>query len=140
MEYPRDRIERFSLMMGGFHERRETLVGPAQAGDGIAPLTGKGMDELSRETGQRASTLSEWRDTFLESGLSGLTQRSSDPRVEAQGVNAEGYRELWPRLKLKGVMVCRERLSRLPRVHGLQVPHRQGTPEGPRVHDSTIIP
>jgi len=46
-------------------------------------LRGEGLDELSRETGQPASTLSEWRDTFLESGLSGLKQRSSDPRVEA---------------------------------------------------------
>lgn len=43
----------------------------------------RGLDELSPETGQLASTLSEWRDTFLESGLSGLKQRSSDPRVEA---------------------------------------------------------
>lgn len=46
-------------------------------------LRGEGLDELSRETGQPASTLSEWRDTFLESGVSGLKQRSSDPRVEA---------------------------------------------------------
>jgi len=46
-------------------------------------LRGEGLDELSRETGQPASTLSEWRDTFLESGLSGLKQRSTDPRVEA---------------------------------------------------------
>jgi len=46
-------------------------------------LRGEGLDELSRETGQPASVLSEWRDTFLESGLSGLKRRSSDPRVEA---------------------------------------------------------
>ncbi len=46
-------------------------------------LRGEGVDELSRETGQPASVLSEWRDTFLESGLSGLKQRSTDPRVEA---------------------------------------------------------
>ncbi len=46
-------------------------------------LRGEGLDTLSRETGQPASTLSEWRDAFLESGLSGLKQRSHDPRVEA---------------------------------------------------------
>ena len=46
-------------------------------------LRGKGLNELSSETGQPASTLSEWRDTFLESWLSCLKQRSSDPRVEA---------------------------------------------------------
>lgn len=60
--------------------------------------------------------------------------------VEAQGFTGEGYRKLWARLKLKGVVVCRERLRRLLRVHGLQAPHRQGTARGPQVHDGTIIP
>jgi len=60
--------------------------------------------------------------------------------VEALGFTGEGYRKLWARLKLKGVVVCRERLRRLLREHGLQAPHRQGTARGPQVHDGTIIP
>ena len=36
MEYPRHQIDRVSLMIGGVHERSETLVGQAQAGGGVA--------------------------------------------------------------------------------------------------------
>lgn len=60
--------------------------------------------------------------------------------TEALGITGEGYRKIWARLKLKGMAVCRERLRRLLRTHGLQAPHRQGQPQGPRVHDGTIIP
>ncbi|WP_038047265.1 IS3 family transposase, partial [Thioalkalivibrio sp. ALJ24] len=60
--------------------------------------------------------------------------------AEALGITGEGYRKLWVRLKGKGIIVCRERLRRLLREHGLQAPHRQGTARGPQVHDGTIIP
>jgi predicted RNase H-like nuclease (RuvC/YqgF family) len=46
-------------------------------------LRGESLDALSRETSQPAATLSEWRDTFLEGGVSGLKRRSEDPKVEA---------------------------------------------------------
>ncbi|WP_028492335.1 hypothetical protein [Thioalkalivibrio sp. ALE19] len=46
-------------------------------------LRSESLDEWTRETGPPASFHSEWRDTFLERGLSGLMRRSSDPRVEA---------------------------------------------------------
>jgi len=60
--------------------------------------------------------------------------------TEALGITGEGYRKLWARLKGQGEVVCRERLRRLLRDHGLQAPHRQGTARGPQVHDGTIIP
>lgn len=46
-------------------------------------LQGESLDQLSRETGQTAAALSEWRETFLQTGLEGLKRRSKDPQVEA---------------------------------------------------------
>jgi hypothetical protein len=50
----------------------------------------------------------------------------------------EGYRKVWARLRHRGIRTSKERLSRLMREHGLQVPHRVGNPRGPRAHDGTI--
>ncbi len=44
-------------------------------------LRGESLDALSRETGQTAATLSQWRDDFLEAGLAGLKRRTDDPKV-----------------------------------------------------------
>jgi transposase-like protein len=46
-------------------------------------LRGESLDALSRETGLPASTLSEWRDAFVETGRAGLKNRSQDPVAEA---------------------------------------------------------
>ena len=42
-------------------------------------LRGESLDELSRETGQPASKLSEWREAFLAGGEHGLKSRGDDP-------------------------------------------------------------
>ena len=46
-------------------------------------LRGESLDALSRETGQPASVLSQWREDFLEAGLVGLKRRTDDPKVAA---------------------------------------------------------
>ena len=46
-------------------------------------LRGESLDALSRETGQPASVLSQWRDEFLEGGLAALKRRTDDPKVAA---------------------------------------------------------
>ena len=43
-------------------------------------LRGESLDELSRELGVNGSTLSQWRERFLESGLSGLRSKPRDER------------------------------------------------------------
>jgi len=44
---------------------------------------GESLDVLSRETGQPAAVLSEWRDEFLEAGMAGLKCCADDPNVTA---------------------------------------------------------
>ena len=46
-------------------------------------MQGESLDALARETGQTATVLSEWRHTFLQTGLEGLKRRTKDPQVEA---------------------------------------------------------
>lgn len=46
-------------------------------------LRGESLDAVSRETGLPASVLSEWRDTFVETGRAGLKSRTKDPATEA---------------------------------------------------------
>ena len=46
-------------------------------------LRGESLDALSRETGQPASVLSQWRDEFLEGGMAALKRRTDDPKVAA---------------------------------------------------------
>ena len=53
-------------------------------------LRGEGLDELSRETGQPAGVLSQWRESFLDGGAQMLKRRAEDPVVEA--VEAEKQR------------------------------------------------
>ena len=43
-------------------------------------LRGESLDALSRETGQPASVLSQWRDEFLECGIAALKRHTDDPR------------------------------------------------------------
>ena len=45
-------------------------------------LRGESLDELSRELGVKGSTLAQWRESFLESGLAGLRTRPRDERDE----------------------------------------------------------
>jgi transposase InsO family protein len=52
--------------------------------------------------------------------------------------HGEGYRKVWARLRHRGVRTSKERVRRLMREHGLQAPHRVGTPRGPHAHDGTI--
>lgn len=60
--------------------------------------------------------------------------------AETLGWRGEGYRKVWARLRHRGIPTSKERVRRLMRTHGLQAPHRVGTPRGPRSHDGTIIP
>ena len=46
-------------------------------------LRGEPPDELSRELGVNASTLAQWREALLESGLAGLRNKKTDQRDEA---------------------------------------------------------
>ncbi|WP_084058576.1 IS3 family transposase [Desulfacinum hydrothermale] len=39
----------------------------------------------------------------------------------------EGRRKVWARLRHRGIPASNERIHRLMRQHGLQVPHRPGT-------------
>jgi transposase InsO family protein len=51
----------------------------------------------------------------------------------------EGYRKVWARLRNRKVRVGKERVRRMMREHGLQAPHRVGSPHGPKAHDGTIV-
>jgi transposase len=46
-------------------------------------LRGETLDAVSRDTGVPASTLSQWRDAFIETGRAGLKSRTTDPVAEA---------------------------------------------------------
>ena len=43
-------------------------------------IRGESLDVVAREVGVKAGTLSEWRERFMESGLSGLTKQPKDSR------------------------------------------------------------
>lgn len=52
----------------------------------------------------------------------------------------EGYRKVWARLRMRGVVADKDRVRRLMGQHDLLAPTRTGKPRGPRVHDGSIIP
>ena len=52
--------------------------------------------------------------------------------------HGEGYRKMWARLRVEGVQTSKDRVRRVMREHGLQVPQRGGQPRGPQTHDGTI--
>lgn len=52
----------------------------------------------------------------------------------------EGYRKVWARLRHRGLRADKERIRRLMGQHQLLAPVRGGPPNGPRVHDGSIIP
>ena len=56
------------------------------------------------------------------------------------GFHGEGYRKVWARLRHRGLRADKERIRRLMGQHQLLVPVRAGHPNGPHVHDGTIIP
>ena len=88
-------------------------------------LRGESLDALSRETGQPASVLSQWRDDFLEAGLVGLKRRTDDPKVAAL------ERELKRAKRLVGdLMMDKELLEmRIARFEGeLPFPQRRSKP------------
>lgn len=80
--------------------------------------------DASRETGLPASTLSEWRDAFVETSRAGLKSRTQDPVAEA----AEDARK---RLLAK--------IGELSMEHGLLAPMRAGRRRGPYVHDGVLV-
>jgi len=45
-------------------------------------LRGEDLDIISREIGVKASTLSQWRESFLDGGLTSLSTTSKDVRDE----------------------------------------------------------
>lgn len=55
-------------------------------------------------------------------------------------LHGEGHREVWARLRLRGVRTAKRRMLRLMRQNDLLAPSRVGSPSGPRSHDGTIIP
>jgi transposase-like protein len=88
-------------------------------------LRGESLDALSRETGQPASILSQWRDEFLEGGVAALKRRTADPRVVAL------ERELKRAKRLVGdLMMDKELLEmRIARHEGeLPFPRRRSNP------------
>jgi len=88
-------------------------------------LRGESLDTLSRETGQPASVLSQWRDEFLEGGIASLKRRTDDPKVAAL------ERELKRAKRLVGdLMMDKELLEmRIARFEGeLPFPQRRSKP------------
>lgn len=60
-------------------------------------------------------------------------------KAEALAFFGEGCRKVWARLRLQGIRVSRERVRRLMGKHGLLAPHRAGNPQGPQLHNGSII-
>ena len=60
--------------------------------------------------------------------------------LEATTFPGEGYRQVWARLRHRGLRTSPRRVLRLRRAHQLLAPTRQGHPHGPKAHDGTIIP
>jgi len=88
-------------------------------------LRGDSLDALSRETGQPAAVLSQWREAFLAGGLSALKRRTDDPRVAAL------ERELKRAQRLVGdLMMDKELLEmRIARFEGeVPFPRRRSSP------------
>lgn len=54
--------------------------------------------------------------------------------------HGEGYRKIWARLRFKGILTSQERVRRLMRDYSLSAWLGQGTPQGKKAHDGTIIP
>ena len=52
-------------------------------------LGGEDIELLSRELGMTAATLSEWRDTFLEAGETGLKPRPIKENVEVDRLQSK---------------------------------------------------
>jgi len=46
-------------------------------------LRGEDLDIVSREIGVKASTLSKWRESFLDGGLASLTTTTADRNFRA---------------------------------------------------------
>ena len=59
--------------------------------------------------------------------------------LAASPFHGEGYRKVWAKLRFAGLRTSKERVRRLMRQHGLQVPQRVGHPHGPKAHDGTIV-
>ena len=59
--------------------------------------------------------------------------------LAASPFHGEGYRKVWAKLRFAGLRTSKERVRRLMREHGLQVPQRVGHPHGPQAHDGTIV-
>ena len=59
--------------------------------------------------------------------------------LAASPFHGEGYRKVWAKLRFEGIRTSAERVRRLMREHGLQVPQRVGPPPGPKTHEGTII-
>ena len=59
--------------------------------------------------------------------------------LAASPFHGEGYRKVWAKLRFAGLCTSKERVRRLMRQHGLQVPQRVGHPHGPKAHDGTIV-
>lgn len=75
-------------------------------------LRGESLDALSRETGQSAHQLSQWRDEFLASGEFGLKSRRDDPETD---LHLEEKRRLQAKLgeTLMENELLREKIGRL---------------------------
>ena len=50
--------------------------------------------------------------------------------LAASPFHGEGYRKVWAKLRFAGLRTSKERVRRLMREHGLQVPQRVGHPHG----------
>ena len=59
--------------------------------------------------------------------------------LAASPFHGEGYRKVWAKLRFAGLRTSKERVRRLMREHGLQVPQWVGHPHGPQAHDGTIV-
>ena len=58
--------------------------------------------------------------------------------LKASPFHGEGYRKMWAQLRAQDIRTSKERVRRVMREHGLQVPQRAGQPRGPQAHDGTI--
>ena len=116
-----------------------------------SPSTGQsyGLARVCRVWGVARSTLYGQRHEHSESGTRrGPVGPCADDALvdhirrvlEASPFPGEGYRQVWVRLRHRGLRTSPRRVLRLKRAHQLLAPTRQGHPHGPHAHDGTIIP
>lgn len=118
----------------------------------VSASTGKryGLERVCLVWGIARSTVywqRHYRETKVSRGRPGPLGPCSDEELREHiktmlvesPFHGEGYRKVWARLRLAGILTSRRRVLRLMRENGLLAPHRVGHRHGPKAHDGTIV-